>query len=124
MKARIVTFVVAAASVVALVSGAEATRRAGTIVSVDPGARTLVVEEMGVAGKLQQVVMRVAVDARVVRSERSPAREAVDPSSPFAVTPIGLEGVIPGDFVVIESSAGAEAEVAISMDVTYRGGAR
>ena len=70
MKARIVTFVVAAASVVALVSGAEATRRAGAIVSVDPGARTLVVEEMGVAGKLQRVVMRVAADARVVRSER------------------------------------------------------
>lgn len=124
MTARIVTFVVAAASVVALVSGAEATRRAGTIVSVDPDARTLVVEEMGVAGKLQRVVMRVAVDARVVRSERSATREAVDPSSPFAVTRIGLEGVIPGDFVVIESSAGAEAEVATRIDVTYRDGAR
>ena len=124
MTARIVTFVVAAASVVALVSGAEAARRAGTIVSVDPGARTLVVEEMGVAGKLQRVVMRVALDAPVVRSERSAAREAVDPASPFAVTPLGLEGVIPGDFVVIESGPGAEAEVATSVDVTYRGGAR
>ena len=124
MKARVVTFVVVAACVVALVSHAGAARRAGTIVSVDLGARTLVVEEMGVAGKLQRVVMRVAADARIVRSERSAAREASDPASPFAVTSIGLDGVIPGDFVVIESSPGAPAEVATSVDVTYRGGAR
>jgi hypothetical protein len=120
MTARIVTVVVAVACVVALGPCAEAARRAGTIVSVDPGARTLVVEEMGVAGKLQRVVMRVAADARVVRSERSAAREAVDPSSPFAVTPIRLDGVIPGDFVVIESSSGEQAEIATSVDVTYR----
>ncbi len=122
MTTLIVTFTVAIACAMTLVSGAEAARRAGTIVAVDPAARTLVMEEMGVAGRLQRLTVEVAPDARVVRSERSAAREAVDPASPFTVTSIGVAGLHPGDFVVIESLPGTQAEVATSVDVTFRAG--
>lgn len=99
-----------------------AERHSGTVVSVDARSETVAIEELGVAGQAVRLTMRVPRDARVVRSERLPDAEILDPTRPFRDTPIALEEVRPGDFVTIESTAGGAVRTATQLIITRRGG--
>ena len=53
------------------VSGSDE-RHSGTVVSVDPGARTLVLQELIENGRLRRLDVRVPTGAAIVYSERIP----------------------------------------------------
>ncbi len=101
---------------------ASSTRHSGTVLKVEPQAGTLVLEEMGAAGKIQQLKVSVPAQARVVLSERIPDNQVTDLQNPFKETTIGLSDIRPGDFVVVELKG--EANQAGSVTVTFRGGSR
>ena len=91
------------------------TRLSGMVLSVDPSARTLVVENMGVPAQLR---VALAPDARVVLSERDDRAE--DLSHPFKETVISLSDVRKGDFAVVEMRGPQGTAVARSVVVTFR----
>lgn len=93
------------------------TRSSGVVLSVDPRARTLVLEDRGAvaAGRLR---VELAPDARVMLSERDP--QAEDPSRPFKDTVISLSDVRRGDYVVVEVRGPEGKELAHSVVVTFR----
>ena len=88
------------------------TRSSGIVLAVNPGARTLVLQDMGAAEKAGRLRVELAPDARVVRSERY---------HPFKDTVIGLSDVRKGDFVVVEMRGPEGTAVARSVVVTFRG---
>jgi hypothetical protein len=92
-------------------------RFSGVVLSVDPTARVLVLEDGGVgaAGRLR---VQLAPDARVVLSERD--AQAEDPSRPFKDTAIGLSDIGRGDYVVVERRGTEGKELAHSIVVTFR----
>lgn len=112
------------AGVLAAIPGSviAAERHSGTVVSVDAAARTVAIEELGVAGHPVQLAVRVPRDARVVTSERLPDADIQDPTRPFRDTPIALEAIRVGDFVTIESAPGGPVTRAGQVIVTRRGG--
>ncbi|MGH7366567.1 MAG: hypothetical protein ACREK9_09175 [Candidatus Rokuibacteriota bacterium] len=92
------------------------TRSSGIVLSVDSGARALVLEDRGAAaGRLR---VELAPDARVVLSERDDQPENL--SHPFKDTVIGLSGVRSGDYVVVEMRGPEGKELARSVVVTFR----
>jgi hypothetical protein len=93
------------------------TRSSGVVQSVDPRARTLVLEDRGVAGA-GRLRVELAPDARVVLSERD--AEAEDPSHPFKDTAISLADVRRGDYVVVEIRGPEGKELGRSVVVTFR----
>jgi len=76
------------------------TRSSGIVLSVNPRARTLVLQDMGAATEAWRLRVELAPDARVVLSERDDRAE--DLSHPFKETGIRLSDVRRGDFVVVE----------------------
>lgn len=104
----------------ALVLAANGARHAGTVVSVDSKSNTLVVDELGKAGKEEKLRLHVAPNARVVLSER--VDQASDPQHTFKDTPIALGDVKPGDFVVVDVTGRGKAATAESVTVTLRPG--
>jgi hypothetical protein len=88
------------------------------VLSVDPGARALVLEDRGVGGEARRLRIEVAPDARVALSER--AERAEDVSRLFTETPINLSDVRRGDYVVVERRGPEGKEVASSVVVTLR----
>ena len=101
-----------------------AERHSGTVVKADPQASVLVIEELGAAGKTQQLRVKVRAQTRLVLSERIPDSEVTDPAHPFKDTAIRLSDVRPGDFVVVEVTREGQAPVASAVTVTFRGGSK
>ena len=95
------------------------TRSSGIVLAVNPGARTLVLQDMGAAAEAGRVLVELAPDARVVLSERDDRAE--DVSHPFKDTVISLSDVRKGDFVVVEMRGPEGTAVARSVVVTFRG---
>jgi hypothetical protein len=98
-------------------------RHSGTVVSVDPGSRTLVLNELVEAGRPRRLEVRVPASAAVVFSERIPDEQVTRLDAPFNDRRIDLGEVRPGDFVVVEGAArGASASASVVV-VTLRSGA-
>ena len=92
-------------------------RHAGTVVSVDPATGAMKVDELGLAAVRRTFDVKVAPNAEVVLVERvEPVR---DLSQAWKNTPIRLEDVRPGDYVVVE--IGDQAGTARRVTVTLRG---
>lgn len=101
-----------------------AARHSGSVVAVDPQARTLVIDELERLGKERKLTVRIAQQAQVVLSERLPDDQVADLRHPFRDTPISLSDIRPGDFVVVELTEKGNKAEAISVTVTFRGGSR
>jgi hypothetical protein len=95
------------------------TRSSGIVLSVNPRARTLVLEDRDAAAAASRLRVEVAPDARVVLSERDDRAE--DLSHPFKDTVISLSEVRKGDFVVVEMRGPEGKVLARSVVVTFRG---
>ena len=93
-------------------------RSSGVVLSVDPRAGMLVVEDTGGAGEAGRLRVELAPDARVVLSERND--QAEDLSRPFKDTVISLSDVRRGDYVVVERRGPEGKELAHSVVVTFR----
>jgi len=93
------------------------TRSSGVVQAVDPRARSLVLEERGVAGT-GRLRVELAPDARVVLSQRE--ARAADPTHPFTDTPIDLSDVRRGDYVVVDIQGPEGRELGRSVTVTFR----
>lgn len=93
-------------------------RSSGVVLSVDPRASMLVLEDRGAAGDAGRLRVELAPDARVVLSERSD--QAEDLSRPFKETVISLADVRRGDYVVVERRGPEGKELAHSVVVTFR----
>jgi hypothetical protein len=96
-------------------------RHSGTVVSVDPAARSLVVKELVQEGRPRQLVVRVPGATPVVVSDRIPDEKVSRFDAVFVDRPIELREVRPGDFVVIEGSARGDTAAAAKVIVTLRG---
>jgi len=94
-------------------------RHAGTVLAVDPQARTITVDEFGVGGERRALRIQVPRDALVVSSERNYTGR--DFKDAFRDSTISLGDVHVGDFVVVELSD--NPEVARLVMVTLRRGA-
>jgi len=94
-------------------------RHAGTVLAVDPQARTLTVDEFGVGGERRALRFQVPRDALVVWSQRN--QTGRDLKDAFRDSTITLGDVRIGDFVVVELSD--DPEVARLVTVTLRRGA-
>jgi hypothetical protein len=94
------------------------TRSSGRVLSVDPSARTLVLEDMGAGAQVSRLRVELAPDARVALSERDDRAE--DLSHPFKETVISLSDVRKGDFAVVEMRGPQGTAVARSVVVTFR----
>jgi hypothetical protein len=111
---------VAAAALVAVAGGAAAgERHAGTVLAVDPQARSLILDEFGANADRRAVRVRVPREAPVVLSERNPGGRTVGDA--FRDRTVGLDDVRVGDFVVVELSG--DPEVARRVTITLRRGA-
>lgn len=98
--ARVVATVMAVASLA--VSAVAASRHSGTVVSVDPSAGRIVVQEMLQGTTTRNLRVRVGPDTRLVLSERLPDTEVTDLRHPFKDRPISLADIHPGDAVLVE----------------------
>jgi len=96
------------------------TRSSGIVLSVNPSARTLVLQDMEAAAEVRRLRVELAPDARVVLSERDD--QAEDLSHPFKDTMISLSDVRTGDFVVVEMRGPEGKALARSVVVTFRPG--
>lgn len=94
------------------------TRSTGVVLSVDPRARMLVLEDRGAAGDAGRLRIELAPDARVALSERNDRVE--DLSRPFKDTAIDLSDVRRGDYVVVIRQGPEGKELARSVVVTFR----
>jgi len=94
-------------------------RHAGTVLAVDPQARTLTVDEFGVGGERRALRIQVPREALVVWSQRN--QTGRDLKDAFRDSTITLDDVRIGDFVVVELSD--NPEVARLVMVTLRRGA-
>lgn len=93
------------------------TRSTGVVLSVDPRARMLVLEDRG-AGDAGRLRIELAPDARVALSERNDRVE--DLSRPFKDTAIDLSDVRRGDYVVVIRQGPEGKELGRSVVVTFR----
>jgi hypothetical protein len=94
-------------------------RHAGTVLAVDPQARTLTVDEFGAGGERHALTVQVPRDAIVLWSQRNQIGR--DPKDAFLDSTIALGDVHIGDFVVVEISD--DPDVARLVMVTLRRGA-
>jgi hypothetical protein len=93
-------------------------RSSGVVVSVDPRAGVLVLEDRGAAGAAGRLRVELAPDARVVLSER--VDQAEDPSRLFKDTPISLADIGRGDYVIVERRGPEGKQLAHSIAVTFQ----
>jgi len=94
-------------------------RRAGSVLAVDPQARTLILDEFGANAERRALRVQVPREALVILSQRNQLGRDVKDS--FRDSSITLADIRVGDFVVIEMSA--DPEVARLVMVTLRRGA-
>jgi hypothetical protein len=97
-------------------------RHSGTVVSVDPAARTLVLQELVENGRPRRLEVRVPQDAAVMLSERIPDEQVTRLDAAFAERPIDLGDVRPGDFIVVEGPVRGGTATAGAVVVTLRAG--
>ena len=95
-------------------------RHSGTVASVDPVTRTLVLEELAENGRPRQLQVRVPEGASVVLSERIPDDQVTRLEAPFNERPIEMTEMHAGDFVVVEGATQGDAAVASTVVVTLR----
>ena len=100
---------------------AEGERHSGTVVSVDPAARSFVLQELIENGRLRRLQVRVPEGVAVVYSERLADEKVTRLDAPFADWRIDLDEVRPGDFIVVEGAARGGAATATGVVVTLRG---
>jgi hypothetical protein len=109
-----------ALGVLAAAGGAPAgERHAGTVLAVDPQARTLTLDEFGANAERRALRVQVPREALVLLSQRNHAGR--DLKDAFRESTITLGDVRVGDFVVVELSS--DPEVARLVMVTLRRGA-
>jgi hypothetical protein len=94
-------------------------RRAGSVLAVDPQARTLTLDEFGANAERRALRVQVPREAVVLLSQRNQAGRDVRDS--FRDSTISLADVRVGDFVVLEMSD--DPEVARLVMITLRRGA-
>ncbi len=94
-------------------------RRAGSVLAVDPQARTVTLDEFGPNAERRALRVRVPREAVVLLSQRNQAGRDVKDS--FRDSTITLADVRVGDFVVIEMSD--DPDVARLVMITLRRGA-
>src|SRR5882724_1751884 len=94
------------------------TRFTGVVLSVDPRARMLVLEDRGATGDAGRLHIELAPDVSVALSERNDQVE--DLSRPFKDTAIDLSDVRRGDYVVVIRQGPEGKELARSVVVTFR----
>lgn len=94
-------------------------RRAGTVLAVDPQARTLTLDEFGANAERRALRVHVPREALVLVSQRNESGR--DLKDAFRESTISLADVRVGDFVVVELSS--DPEVARLVMVTLRRGA-
>ena len=94
-------------------------RRAGTVLALDPQARTLTLDEFGANAERRALRVQVPREALVLLSQRNQAGRDVKDS--FRDSAITLADVRVGDFVVIEMSD--DPDVARLVMITLRRGA-
>jgi hypothetical protein len=118
---RLVAGAVLAAILVAAGAGAAAAgeRRAGTVLAVDPQARTLTLDEFGANAERRALRVQVPREALVLLSQRNQAGR--DLKDAFRESTIALAEVRVGDFVVVELSD--DPEIARLVMITLRRGA-
>jgi hypothetical protein len=95
-------------------------RHSGTVVSVDPAARSILVKELVQEGRPRQLVVRVPSGASVVVSDRIPDEQVTRFEAVFVERPIDLVDVRPGDFIVIEGKTRGDTAAAGKVIVTLR----
>src|SRR5262245_42158541 len=100
----------------------ESERHSGTVVSVNQAARTLVLQELGVAGRMLRLEVRVPDGVGVVDSQRIADDKVTRLEAPFVDRRIDLGEVRPGDFVVVEGAARGGSVTASLVVVTLRAG--
>jgi len=117
---RLLGGAVAAAALVAVAGGAAGgERHAGTVLAVDPQARSLILDEFGANAERRALRVHVPREALVLLSQRNPSgREVREAFRDRAVT---LADVRVADFVVVELSG--DPEVARLVTITLRRGA-
>lgn len=93
-------------------------RHAGTVIAVDPGRKTLSIDEFGANAVRQTRMVRLEPGGTVILSERN--EPVQDWRRPFTDTPVALRDVHRGDFVVVEP--GDAPDTASRVIVTLRGG--
>jgi hypothetical protein len=93
-------------------------RRAGSVLAVDPQARTLTVDDFGANAERRALRVLVPREAVVLLSQRNEAGR--DPKDSFRDSTITLADVRVGDFVVLEMSD--DPEVARLVMITLRRG--
>jgi hypothetical protein len=117
---RLLGGAVAAAALVAMAGAAAGgERHAGTVLAVDPQARSLVVDEYGANGERRALRVQVPPEALVLLSQRNPSGRALRDA--FRDRTVTLADVRVGDFVVVELSA--DPDVARLVTITLRRGA-
>ena len=94
-------------------------RRAGTVLALDPQARTLTLDEFGANAERRALRVQVPREALVLLSQRNQAGRDVKDS--FRDSTITLGDVRVGDFVVVELAE--DPEVARLVMITLRRGA-
>lgn len=94
-------------------------RHAGTVLAVDPQARTLILDEFRANAERRALRVTVPREALVLLSERNQAGR--DLKDAFRDSTISLSDIRVGDFVVVEVSS--DPEVARLVMVTLRRGA-
>ena len=94
-------------------------RRAGTVLALDPQARTLTLDEFGANAERRALRVQVPREALVLLSQRNQAGRDVKDS--FRDSAITLADVRVGDFVVVKMSD--DPEVARLVMITLRRGA-
>lgn len=97
-------------------------RHSGTVVSVDPSGRSIVLKELVQEGRPRQLVVRVPTGTAVVVSDRIPDEQVTRFEAVFVERPIDLVDVRPGDFLVVEGKAQGDKTSAGKVIVTLRPG--
>jgi len=106
MRMRVMAGVMACCAVATLALGMMASpseageRHAGTVLSIDPDGRLLMLDEMGANAVRRTQAIRLSPSVTVLRSERDVF--AVDFDKLYPTVPMELSDLRPGDFVVIE----------------------
>jgi hypothetical protein len=95
-------------------------RHSGTVVSVDPAARSLVLKELVQEGRPRQLIVRVPGAAAVMVSDRIPDEQVTRFDAVFVDRPIDLGEIRPGDFIVVEGTTRGDTAAAGKVIVTLR----
>jgi hypothetical protein len=106
-----------------LAVGQSAERHAGTVVSVDAGGRSVVLQELVEEGRPRRLTVRVPDGTPIVLSQRIPDEGVwiTRFEDVFQDRSVALGDVRAGDFVVIEGQARGGTATARQLVITFRG---